>query len=36
MTQDIKEFKQELNILFDQLAEYYHLSDDLKFELLEK
>ena len=36
MTQDIKEFKQELNILFDQLAEYYHLSDDRKFELLEK
>ena len=36
MTQDIKEFKQELNILFDQLTEYYHLSDDRKFELVEK
>lgn len=36
MTQDIKEFKQELNILFDQLTEYYHLSDDRKFELVEE
>lgn len=36
MTQDIKEFKQELNILFDQLTEYYHLSDDRRFELVEK
>lgn len=36
MTQDIKEFKQELNILFDQLTEYYHLSDDRKFEIVEK
>ena len=36
MTQDIKEFKQELNILFDQLTEYYHLSDEHKFELVEK
>ena len=36
MTQDIKEFKQELNILFDQLTEYYHLSDDRKFELVEQ
>ena len=35
MTQDIKEFKQELNILFDQLTEYYHLSDNRKFELVE-
>ena len=36
MTQDIKEFRQELNILFDQLTEYYHISDDRKFELVEK
>lgn len=36
MTQDIKEFKQELNILFDQLTEYYHLSNDRRFELVEK
>lgn len=36
MTQDIKEFRQELNILFDQLTEYYHLSDDHEFELAEK
>lgn len=36
MTQDIKEFQQELNILFDQLTEYYHLSDDRRFELVEK
>lgn len=36
MTQDIKEFKQEINILFDQLTEYYHLSDDRRFELVEK
>lgn len=36
MTRDIKEFKQELNILFYQLTEYYHLSDDRKFELAEK
>lgn len=36
MTQDIKEFRQEINILFDQLTEYYHLSDDRKFELVEE
>ena len=36
MTQDIKEFRQELNILFDQLTEHYHLSDDRKFELAEE
>ena len=36
MTQNIKEFKQELDILFDQLTEYYHLSDDRKFELVEE
>ena len=36
MTQDIKEFKQELNILFDQLIDYYHLDGDSKFELVER
>lgn len=36
MTQDIKEFKRELNILFDQLIDYYHLDGDSKFELVER